>query len=341
MIDRFDEIIEKFLAPLDEVEFPIRDSIYFLRKDGCFVFSHGYYHPTPGHFIGKIIYYPTADGESDIWGRRYQAMHKTWIDGRHRAIPNDAQIERHYQIDPSLVRSRPRPLVADYTIEFPLADFVGWFPPRKSLRLTMEMYPQIKKWALATAELVNFPLEKMGVTGSLAYGKIEEQDMDFDVLFRGTLEESRGVLSRLYRLAREPERKVFEFGKLWPMRIFHQDYLLCPFFVYEKPAEAPLCEAEIELVEPEVEGTAVIADDTHNAFLPIFLGLDRVEIAGRERPGLALVCYDGSIRGEYRRGERIRFKGRLLKIRTPARGEFEAVAVDISFDLDKIEEIGE
>ena len=337
MKDRFREIIEKFLSPLDELEYPIRDSIYFLRKDGCFVFSHGYYHPTPGQFIGKIIYYPDPRGSVDIWGRQYEAMHKAWVDGVHVAIPNDVQVQKHYRIDPSLDPSHPRPLVADFTIEFPLKDFVGFFPPRKSLRLSMEMYPQVKRWTQATGELLDFPGEKLGATGSLAYGKIEEQDMDFDVIFRGTLEENRRVLDRIYRLAEEPARQVFEFGKLWPMRIYHLDYLLCPFFVYQDHQQAPLCQAEVELIESNVEGRASVADDTHNAYLPIYLGLEEVEIEGKNYPRLDFICYDGSIRGEYRRGDRIHFKGRLLKIITPSRGEFPALTVDISFDLTKIE----
>ena len=161
--------------------------------------------------------------------------------------------------------------------------------------------------------------------------------MDFDVIFRGELEENHRVLDRIYRLAEEPARKVFEFGKLWPMRIFHLDYLLCPFFVYQDQQQAPLCRAKVELIEANVEGTALVADDTHNAYLPIYLGLGEVEIKGHDYPRLDFICYDGSIRGEYHRGDRIRFQGRLLKITTPSRGEFTALAVDISFDLTKIE----
>lgn len=335
MADKFDKMMEKFLKPVSDLQGRVKDSLYFLRRDGCFVFSHGYYHPRPGYFIGKIIYYPKAGSDSYIWGRPYQAMHKAWIDGEHVAIMNDVQIVKQYEVDPSLDPNAPRPLVADYTLEFPLDDFLGYFDPTSSLDLCREMYPElVESWAVQTAELMKFPLEQMGVTGSLAYGKVEEKDMDFDVIFMGSLEQNLRVRNELHRYSEEPDRKVFEFGRYWPIRIYHNGFLLCPFFVYQNWDDVPLAEAEVSLLNPDVTVTGTIADDSHNAYLPIVLELKDVLLDGKERENLKMICYDGSIRGEYWAGERIRVEGRLLKI-ADRRGEYEAVAVDISFDISK------
>jgi len=335
MSDKFDQVMEKFLQPMSKLAGPVKDSVYFLRRDGCFVFSHGYYHPTPGEFIGKIIYYPTPDGSVDIWGRPYEAMHKAWRDGEHVAILNDVQIVRHYEIDADLDPNRPRPLVADYTIEFPLRDFVGYFDPHHSLERCRELHPVVGEWVDRTAALFDFPVEKMGVTGSLAYGKIEEDDMDFDVIFTGSLEENARVIERLQELAQVPDRRVFEFGKYWPIRIWHEGYLICPFFVYENLDDAPLFQARVEEIRESVAGEGVVADDTHSCYLPIVLDLEEVagDCAGQ---ALRLICYDGSIRGEYRRGDRIRFSGgRLLEIEA-GNGPEKAVAIDFHKQLERV-----
>ncbi len=335
MTDKFDQMMEKFLTPISELEGRIKDSLYFLRKDGCFVFSHGYYHPTPGSFIGKIIYYPLAEGDSAIWGRPYQAMHKVWIDGEHVAIMNDVQIVKQYEVDPNLDPDQPRPLVADYTLEFPLDDFIGYFDPAHSLAICREMYPEtVKVWSDQTAEFMDIPLERMGVTGSLAYGKIEEADMDFDVIFTGDMEQNQRIRNKLHQLSSEPERRVFEFGRYWPIRIMHRGFLLCPFFVYRNWEDVPLAEADVSVLEPKVKVTGTISDDTHNAYLPIILQLEDVVLNGQPRSGLKTICYDGSIRGEYWSGDHVSLEGRLLKI-TDSRGDWEAVAVDISFNISK------
>jgi predicted nucleotidyltransferase len=335
MADQFDRMMEKFMSPISELGPRIKDSIYFLRQDGCFVFSHGYYHPRPGYFLGKIIHYPLATGSENIWGRRYEVMHKAWVNGKHVAVQNDAQIAKHYEIDPSLDPAVPRPLIGSYTLEFRLSDFLGYFDPSRSRRICEKMHPLVKTWVDQTVELMKFPSEKLGVTGSLAYGRIEEEDMDFDVLFVGNLEENDRVLKKIYQLAEEPKRQVFEFGRYWPIRIYYQGFLLCPFFVYQNWDDVPLSEAEVKLVQRNVKGTATVTDDFHNSYLPVVLELGDVEIGGRNYDSLRFISYDGSIRGDYRSGDRIWLKGHLVGIKD-RRGEYPAVVVDINRNIKKI-----
>lgn len=333
--DEFDRVIPKFLTPISELGDRIDDSLYLLRRDGSFVFTHGYYHPRKGYIIGKIIHYPTPTGDELIWGRRYQSMHKKWVDGRHVAVTNDLQLKKAFEIDPFLDPRRPRPLIADFTLEFPLKDFVGFFEPRHCLLECAKLYPQVGEWAEITAKLMDFPIEKMGVTGSLAFGVVEEADMDFDVIFRGDLEENNRALTRIYEIAAQPGKRVFEFGKYWPIRIYHRNILICPFFVYQNWEDVPLTDAEITLEREDISGTAVVSDDFQNSYLPIYLQLKDVEIEGESFADIPLISYDGSIRGEFRTGDRLRFTGKLLKIKDK-KGEYPAVAVDIYYNISSI-----
>lgn len=335
MTDTFDTVMGELLSPILSLQGRIDDSLYFLRRDGSFVYTHGYYHPTPGFFIGKIIHYPSPTGDENIWGRRYAAIHKVWDKGVHKAIQNDVQYKQHFTIDPSLDPKVPPPLVARYVFEFPLKDFRGYFEPHRGLIWCSQAQPAVKGWAEETAALMDFPIEKMGVTGSLSYGVVEPADMDFDVIFRGTLEENERVRQKLYKLAAEPGRKVREFDRDWPIRIYWKDYLLCPFFVFQNREDAPLADARVELVRDGVEGTAVVGDDFFNSYLPIVVGLTEVKISGRPHEDIRLFTYDGSLRGEFRSGDRLWFKGRILNVSSRS-GEYRAVAVDINFDIKKI-----
>ena len=51
MKDRFFEIINQFMLPIDKLEHVI-DSSYYLRKNLSFAFAQGYCHPPDG-FYGK------------------------------------------------------------------------------------------------------------------------------------------------------------------------------------------------------------------------------------------------------------------------------------------------
>jgi hypothetical protein len=228
-------------------------------------------------------------------------------------------------------------VVADYTLEFPLSDFLGYFDPSRSLQLCKEIYPELVTcWEKESAELMQFPRAKLGVTGSLAYGKIEEADMEFDVIFMGNLSENLQVRNKLRRLSQEPDRQVFEFDRFWPIRIYHKGFLLCPFFIYENWDDVPLTGASVEVIREGVVATGAIIDDSHNAYLPIVLELGDVILDGKEHGDLRIICYDGSIRGEYWKGDLVRLTGRLLEI-TDRRSSYEAIAVDISFNITKQE----
>lgn len=333
--DRFESIIEKFIVPISELKGGAGDAFYFLRKDNSFIFTQGYCHPKDAVYC-KIIYYPENGGWVDIHGRQYGATIKRIVNGELELVPHDEQLKRHYEVDPTLDPNEKLPCWAEYHVKLPLSDFVGYFDHRKSLRKAMEMYPQVKEAVTQASEILEVPVERLGVTGSLSYGRLEEPADDVDLCIYGTIEQNKKVIDKIRRLtAEQPERRVIEFGKYWPMRFYHGDLMICPFFEYLDPNEIPLKELDVEILRENVRVTGRVKDDTHTIYMPVMLTLDRVTIDGEEHGDIPLIIYDGSLRGEYYRGDTLFMNGvRLIKVRE--RGKiFPAILVTISQQIQK------
>jgi hypothetical protein len=332
--DAFDGIIGRYLVPLAELAGAPRDAVYFLRKDNSFVFAQGHCHPKDGIYC-KIIYYPQKDGWMSIHGRRYGTTIKRVVDGKLELIPHDQQLGKHFEIDPTLSPNRNIPCWAEYHVELPLSEFVGFFDHRRSLRKAVETYPQVGDAVSKASDILEVPVEQLGCTGSLSYGKLEEPVDDIDLCIYGTVEQNKRVIARIRALTEEPERRVVEFGKFWPMRFYHQGFMICPFFEYLDPDEIPLREMQVEVLKDNVNAAGRVKDDTHGIYMPVVLGLERVAIDGAPREDIALIVYDGSLRGDYYRGDDLKINGaRLVRVRE--RGAvFEALLVTVSAQIGK------
>jgi len=332
MKDRFDEMMEKFLVPLSELRGRVTDCTYFLRKDGSLAFAQGYYHP-PGMLSGKIVYYPKEGGWVDIFGRSYGCLHKEYRDGKMYSFTNPDQIKKHYEIFPELVRTaRGAPLIKNNLL-MPLEDFMGFFSPRRSISLCMDLYPKIRKGVTAAAELLGAPLRKMGLTGSLQYGRIEEHDDDTDIIFYGTVEENYSLMQKIRTLVREdPKRHVYEFGKFWPMRLYNGGILVCPFFIYADEAENPLGNCSITPLKPQASVTGRITDIRHTIYMPLVLPLENVILDGERRENFILIISDSYVRGEFEVGQRLRATGELGRIEKRG-GAFDAMIAANNWDV--------
>ena len=332
--DTFDRIIGQYLVPLAELKGGVGDSFYFLRRDESFVFTQGYCHPRGGIYC-KIIYYPEKGGWMSIHGRRYGTTIKRMMNGALELVPHDEQLRKHFEVDPTLDVNKKRPCWAEYHVELPLSEFVGFFDHRTSLRKAMGMYPQVADEVVKASEILEVPVERLGCTGSLSYGKLDEPADDVDLCIYGTIEQNRMVIGKIRALTREPGRRVVEFGKFWPMRFYHQDLMICPFFEYLDPREIPLREMEVEVLEENVRATGRVKDDSHSIYMPVVLTLERVVVAGAPQGDTALIIYDGSLRGEYCRGDSLILNGaRLIRVRE--RGSvFQALLVTVSSQISK------
>jgi hypothetical protein len=331
--DLFDKVIGEFIVPISELK-EVGDSAYFLRKDKSFIFSQGYCHPKGGVYC-KIIYYPEKGGWVDIHGREYGTTVKRIVDGRLELIPHDEQLKKHYRIDPTLDPGKKLPCWAEYHVMLPLTEFLGYFDHRKSLRKAMEMYPDVRDSVTRASEILEVPLELLGCTGSLSYGRLEEPVDDVDLCIYGTVERNGKVIERIRELTNDPHRRVVEFGKYWPMRFYDGKLMICPFFEYLDHAEIPLREFTVDVLRENVNAVGRVKDDTHGIYMPVLLALDSVQIEGKPHEDLSLIIYDGSLRGEYYRGDRLSMSGaRLVRITEGGR-VFLALLVTISRQISK------
>lgn len=332
MEEKFFDTIGRYMLPIGAAERVI-DSTYFLRKDLSFAFAQGYCHPAGG-FYGKVINYPDPRGALDIFGRRYSNTNKRVVNGRLDLIPIDEQIKLNYLAEPALMKEKNLPLFADYHARFDLADCIGFFEHRRSLRAAMEAYPRLTPTIQKVGDFIGLGPDNLGVTGSLAYGRMDEGEEDVDLTIHGSVEEHQRIIAKITELIKDPAHRVVEFGKFWPMRFYYEGALICPFFIYGRADEIPLADFTMDLARPDVLFSGRVCDDRHAIYLPMMLGMEGVNIDGLKESGIPLIVYDSAVRGEYRRGEWLEGRAKLVNVRKPNE-EFRALLVTNSAAIAK------
>jgi len=327
--NKFARVISEYLVPISELKNGAGDAFYFLRKGGSFVFTQGYAHPRGGIYC-KIIYFPEKGGWVIIHGRQYGATIKRIVKGKLELVPHDEQLRKHYEVDPTLNPKEKIPCWAEYHVKLPLSEFVGYFDHRKSLKRAMETYPKVADAVAKASEILEVPVENLGCTGSLSFGKLEDPADDLDLCIYGTIAQNKKVISKIRSLTKDPDRRVVEFGKFWPMRFYHHNLMICPFFEYLNPEEIPLKELDTEILRENVRARGRVKDDTHGIYMPVLLMLEKVTIGGEPFSDMPLIIYDGSLRGEYCRGDDLSMSNaRLVRVRE--RGKvFQSLLVTLS-----------
>lgn len=334
MADTFDKEIGKIICPLGDLGPSALDTTYFLKDNDSFVYTEGYWHPQ-GHIYGKIINYPCEKGTILIHGRKYGSITKGWEAGERVLIPHDKQIEYHYKIDHGLKPPAEKPVLTEFHYPFELGAMKGWFDARKSMRHAIEKYPQVDKCIREVSTLLDVPLERLGVTGSLAYGRMED-DEDVDLVFFGTPEQNMEVAQQIWRLTyTDPKRRCVEFGKFWPLRFYHDGIIVCCFFVYSDRKAIPVYDQEAALVRAPVVAYGTISDNLHSIYMPLVMRLSDVYVDGERTDDVDLIVYDGSLRGEFYIKERIHvIKGRLVTLYKDGERRNALVVVDAG-DVEK------
>ena len=323
-----------FIVPVDEkTEF--RDATYFLRRDGIFAFAEGYCHEfdrplVERHVVSHLVFVPQVgeipdDSKKQLFGRPYENITKGIMITQPLHLFYPLQLKRYLEIDPSLDVAKP--VYARYKVLVPVDSFVGHFPHLHSMKTIFERGDggdrsalRIKKAIHASADLLGISPGQIGISGSLSLGTYESPH-DLDVVIYATVKEVRRIVDFIYTLtATREERKVFEFGKFWPLRfweLFGGDRLMiCPFFSYRNLDECPLrdftCE---ELAKVKLEGR--VCDHTHNAYNPTMVILENVKIDDRSYSGnLRLILYHGGERGDYVEGDHVAGDASHVVIRT-------------------------
>ena len=355
----------RFIRPIDESR-DFRDATFFLREDGTFIFSEGYYHQIEKprkerKVLGGIFYIPLVPESSapdytikELFGRKYENFTKEIMISQPLDRLFSLQLERFIKVDP-FQKEVERPVYAPWKCLIPLTSLIGCFPHRNSLPAIMEKADEdpaarkVKIIAEQTAELLGIDISRLGISGSLSLGTyIRPHDIDFVIY--GSIPEVKRIVNFMYTLTdRDDERKVYEFGKYWPIRFWDraegEKFMVCPFFSYLDPEEAPLRNFDCEDLGPALVSGRV-SDDTHNAFNPTVLGLEEVKLAGKDYPPITrLIIHHGAERGDWREGDRVSVKGRHVRVRTYSvenkerkpKEEFEAVLQGNLGDVKKLD----
>jgi hypothetical protein len=322
--DRFFAIVDYYLLPLKKLE-RVTDSTYFLRKNLGFAFAQGYCHPAGG-FYGKLINYPDPAGAVDIFGHRYTNTTKRMVNGNLELIPIDEQLRLNFIADPALMKRDGLPPFAEYHVKFSLDECIGFFDHRYSLKAAMEMYPWLSARIASISAFLGIPQERLGATGSTAYGKIDPGGEDIDLIIYGSVEEHQRVLLTITEWLRDARNRVFEFGRYWPMRFYYDGTLVCPFFIYARQDEIPLADFTMAVVQHNVQFRGRVCDDLHSIYLPSLLGLEDVSVDAARAADMPLIIYDSSMRGEFRREDLLEGRGALVDVRQGAR-EYRAILV--------------
>jgi predicted nucleotidyltransferase len=362
---RGDRQFNHFMAPLDESA-DFRDATYFLRDDGTFVFSEGYYHqfekPREERMLNCHIFYVPFDParpvpdytRKELFGRTYVNITKEIMTTRPLDLLYPLQYRSYLKVDPSQAKI-VKPIYAEYKAWVPLTSLVAAFPHRHSLGAIMDEAEndpgarKIRSTAEHTAELLGIDISRLGISGSLSLGSYAHPH-DVDFVIYGSASEVKRIVDFMHSLTdNEEDRRVNEFGKYWPIRFWDESegerFMVCPFFSYLDPEEAPLRNFDCENLGPaEVE--AVISDDTHNAFNPTILMLEKVKLNGKEYPGITrLIIHHGAERGDWREGYRVSVRGYHVRIRTyrlsggkrELKEEFEAILEGNLGDVKRVE----
>ncbi len=226
MSDRFDQVMQQYLLPMEKLYGPV-DSTYFLHKKGGPVYCEGYAHPPDG-FYGALIKYPDPKGHIDIFGRKFNWTHRRYENGELVIIPGDEQVRRMIEIYPELASRPPCRSSPTISATSSSARCRGSSTAGASLELLCRENQRLREVVDSLHELRGAARADR-LFGLLAYGYYEEPLEDVDATFFGTVEQNFDVVLRIAELLkREPEREVRELGKSWPLRFKHMGTLVCP-----------------------------------------------------------------------------------------------------------------
>jgi len=325
-----------FFVPLqDETKFI--DATYFLRRDGTLVFSEGYYHEfdkprAEQRLISHIVYAPISpDSPAPAYTRKtlFGCLFENITKEIMATSPLDRfyplQLQRYLELDPTQAH-QPRQVHTRYKAMVPVTELEGSFPTRHSLQAIINRSASeaaadnIRVVTEQTAALLGIDSGRIGISGSLSLGCYDDPH-DLDFVIHGSAEEVAGMVKFIRGLTdREEKRRVYESGKFWPIRFWDyngdEKFMVCPFFSYLDPEEAPLRDFACEELG-RVSFRARIADDTHGAFNPTVLDLDEAQTDGPGQGEITrLVLYHGGERGDWRQGDRVAGTGTRCRIQT-------------------------
>lgn len=318
-------LFQDLAVEISQDNFPaIRDAEFFVRRDGIIVNAEGWHHPS-GFLIGEVMYVPDEEGDRELFGVRYRKV--TLKKGTYEAVPYQERGEILRRYDPNLNPSSENPFFAKYKQIFPRSEFIAYFPTMQVIKKVLEKLAlpndSIFRDLENLEQLLNISLDELrvGFTGSALLGNFRNAH-DLDLVFNGTVEKNLEIAKKMRELVRrEPRRRVIEGGKGWNIRLYN-DYgtLMCSFFGYREPNEAPLVEFSMEVLDQQVQISGIVSNDVHSIYTPTILDLADVSVSSGPQDipiNIKLIIYHTATRGECFVGDKVKAKGALVNVRVP------------------------
>jgi len=324
------ELFRELATPINQQYFPvIRDAQLYIRKDGLIVNAEGWHHPD-GLLVGEAMYAPDWQGDRKIFGQQFRKL--TLRPGTYDPVPYDQRGALFREYDPALDQTEINPLFAKYKQIFDRSEFAAYISgetvfQRLMPKLIAEGNPVVGDIA-SVDEILGMDLSsvEMGFTGAPSFGQLDQLH-DLDLIFSGTLEENLAIAKAMrHTVLTQPDRRLTEGGKGWNIRFFNDRHtLICSFFTYKNPEDAPLREFQMEIIEPDVVMEGEVFSDTHAMYTPTVLGLDGVRLLGvgnveantSLHEPVQLIAYHTATRGECFEGDKVRARGALVQVTTP------------------------
>lgn len=333
------EIFGKLAIPIGSGAFPaVRDAEFYVRKDGLIINAEGWAHPG-NRLIGEVLYAPDNNGNRKLFGQNYR---KTTIHpGTYDPVTYRDRGRILAQYDPTLDQTDNNPFFARYKQIFSKGDFIAYLSARDVFLKVMKdpnLDTEHFKRDLANAQKilgVDFADFDIGLTGAPLLGNVNDIH-DVDVVLQGSLEDNLAIAKRMRDLVKkEPSRRVIEGGKGWNIRYYNdQGSLMCNFFTYGNPEEAPLRDFEMEVLAEDVQVEATVTDDVHSVYTPTVLGLTDIivktvgerTVNAKVPMDMKLIAYHTATRGECFSDDRVKARGALVNVVTES-DEYQAVCV--------------
>lgn len=336
---RSNELFRRLAEPIEPGNFPeIKDAELYIKHDGSIVNAEGWYHPED-KLIGEVLYIPDQQGDRLIFGQKYRKT--SLYPGTHTPIPYVLRNQALAGYDPQM-RQDNNLFFARYKRIFPTHDFKAYLPGQRVLAKILSVFPEetgrIKSDLANSQQLLGIDLSafSLGFTGAPLLGNFIDIH-DLDIVFSNLLEENLELAKRIRQLvATSPYRRVIEGGKGWNIRFYNDNgTLMCSFFTYRNPEDAPLRNFEMTVLIEDVEIEATVVNDVHTVYTPTILGISGVKIrkigdkeVEREAPekNMKLIAYHTATRGECFEGDIVNANGALVSVKTPVE-EYRAICV--------------
>lgn len=319
------KLFETLTRSISPTNFPeIHDAEFFITKDGLIVNAEGWYHPSD-KLICEVIYYPDPNGLKKIFGNRYSKA--TLYPGTYNPIPYNKRSSLLTKINPSLNQKKVNPYFAKYKQIIPKTDLVSYVDSKNAFRTIISNDKQSQFLLKDIRDFerllgIKVDLNDLGLTGAMSLGNTKGYH-DFDLVFYSDLQKNMAIAKKIRDFVKENKKnRIIEGGKGWNIRFYNsRNTLMCCFFAYKNPNQAPLLDFTMKIIDPDVKITGTICDDTHTLYTPSVLKLTDVKVKKGKNNSfddLTLIIYHTASRGECFEGDEITAEGALVEITTPS-----------------------